>query len=147
MRLGGVWSEQQGDLKSFSFVQEVELRVRFDELSSKIDVLMVSKTAINNATGDSCQRGVEMKRSIDYPDEREIDERITSIEFRLWTDAISLKEEKAYLQRVLELKKRNRPKVFQVNETQDAIENYDLGADFNGEIGRVPRGAVLWCKA
>ena len=65
----------------------------------------------------------------------------------MWTDAISLKEEKAYLQKIVELQKKSRPKVFQVNKMQDAIEKYDCGADSRGEIGRVPRGAVLWCEA
>ena len=96
--------------------------MRLDELNSKIDVPTASQTEINKATGDECQEGVEtrrqlnkMMRSIDYPDEREIDERIAFIEFRLWTDAISLKEEKAYLQKIVELKKTSRPKVSQVS--------------------------------
>jgi len=132
--------------------------VRLDKLNSRIDVLTMSQTEISKATGDEHQKGVEarrqlnkMMRSVDYPDEREIDERIAVVEFRLWTDAISLKEEKAYLQKIVELKKKNRPKVSQVSEMQDAIENYDLGTDFKSETGRVsrgrvPRGAVLSCE-
>merc|ERR1712204_47280 len=61
-----------------------------------------------------------MKRSIGYKSETEIDERIATIEFKLWTESISLKEEKKYLQEIQELK-RNRPKVSQVQSLEDNL--------------------------
>jgi len=58
-----------------------------------------------------------MKRSIGYDSETKIDDRIATIEFKLWTESISLKEEKKYLQEIQELK-RNRPKVSQVQSLE-----------------------------
>merc|ERR1712107_978123 len=59
----------------------------------------------------------KMKSSIGYDSETKIDDRIATIEFKLWTESISLKEEKKYLQEIQELK-RNRPKVTQVQSLE-----------------------------
>jgi len=37
------------------------------------------------------------KSNVTYKSEAEIDDRIATIEFKMWTDSLSLKEEKAYL--------------------------------------------------
>merc|ERR1712079_569281 len=67
----------------------------------------------------------KMKRSIGYDSETKIDDRIATIEFKLWTESISLKEEKKYLQEITELK-RNRPKVSQVKALES---NLSAGSD------------------
>merc|ERR1712113_188429 len=59
----------------------------------------------------------KMKKSIGYTNESDIDNRIATIEFKLWTESVPLKEEKKYLLELQELK-RNRPKVSQVNQME-----------------------------
>merc|ERR1712060_424170 len=63
----------------------------------------------------------KMKKSIGYESEDKIDDRIASIEFKLWTDTIPLKEEKALLKELSELKK-SRPKVAQVREKEATLQ-------------------------
>merc|ERR1719188_1614292 len=104
-----------------------------NEFREKIDALMNEKTQINGAIGAKRQEGVDMrsqlnkmKKSIGYTSESDIDDRIATIEFKLWTDTISLKEEKDLLKEISELKK-NRPKVGKVNQMDDALKNRDSG--------------------
>eukprot|EP00928_Gymnodinium_smaydae_P085836 TRINITY_DN694_c0_g2_i1.p2 TRINITY_DN694_c0_g2~~TRINITY_DN694_c0_g2_i1.p2 ORF type:complete len:417 (-),score=167.58 TRINITY_DN694_c0_g2_i1:93-1157(-) len=68
----------------------------------------------------------KMKKSIGYNSEAEIDERIASIEFKMWTGSISLKEEKELLKEIQELKK-SRPKVSQVHKLEANIKDDDRG--------------------
>merc|ERR1712048_622055 len=70
----------------------------------------------------------KMKKSIGYGSEADIDDRIASIEFKLWTDTIPLKEEKALLKELSELKK-SRPKVAQVKEKEASLSMVDTGKD------------------
>merc|ERR1712190_698686 len=70
----------------------------------------------------------KMKKTIGYESEEKIDERIASIEFKLWTDTIPLKEEKALLKELSELKK-SRPKVAQVKEKEASLQMVDTGKD------------------
>merc|ERR1712056_125105 len=68
----------------------------------------------------------KLKKSIGYENEEKIDERIASIEFKLWTDTIPLKEEKAMRKELSELKK-SRPKVAQVKEKESMMKTGDRG--------------------
>merc|ERR1712003_104107 len=87
--------------------------------------------------GNSKEEGIAMKnelqkmqKSIGYGSEIEIDQRIATIEFKLNTWAISLKEEKKYLLELQELK-RNRPKVSKVNNMQDKLTAHKEGVSGN----------------
>merc|ERR1712228_274856 len=71
----------------------------------------------------------KMKKSIGYTSEQDIDNRIASIEFKLWTESVPLKEEKKYLLEIQELK-RNRPKVSKVNQLGG-----DLATKREGNLG------------
>merc|ERR1712050_635227 len=62
----------------------------------------------------------KMKKSIGYASESDIDSRIATIEFKLQTESIPLKEEKKYLLELQELK-RNRPKVSQVHKMEENL--------------------------
>merc|ERR1719373_1071761 len=84
----------------------------------------------------------KMKKPIGYTKEQDIDERIASIEFKLWTDTISLKEEKEYLKEIAELKK-NRPKVAQVNKLEGDVANRDFG-NFKEQIGNINEEMALY---
>lgn len=68
----------------------------------------------------------KMKRSIGYSNESDIDDRIATLEFKLWTESISLKEEKKYLAEIQELK-RNRSKVSEVNKMESSVATFDNG--------------------
>merc|ERR1719356_1269339 len=78
-----------------------------------------------------------MKKTIGYTSETDIDDRIASIEYRLWSETIPLKEEKQLLKEIAELKK-NRPKVTQVNKMEGALQNRaSTGTDFKQQIGSI----------
>merc|ERR1712183_1178728 len=73
-----------------------------------------------------------MKKSMGYTSEADIDERIASIEFKLWTDSISLKEEKALLAEIKELKK-TKPKLAELSNLSNKVANIDAGTDLREE--------------
>jgi len=135
-------AERSGGKEEF-FAKKAELRSQLDEFSAKIGALMERKDEINKAMGDKRQEGQEMrqqlnkmKKSIGYTSEAEIDDRIATIEFKLCTDTISLKEEKEFLKEIAELKK-NRPKVTQVNQMESNIQNRDVGAGLKENIASI----------
>merc|ERR1719277_348736 len=85
----------------------------------------------------------KMKKSIGYTSEGDIDERIATIEFKLWTDTLSLKEEKEYLKEIAELKK-NRPKVAHVKNMEDSLQNRDLGGNLREQIQTINEEMALY---
>lgn len=122
--------ERSGGKEEF-FRQKDELRGQLDEFSKKIEDLMSRKMDVNKGVQEKRQEGADMrqqlnkmKKSIGYTDEKEIDQRIADIEFKLVTDTITLKEEKELLKEIQELK-RNRPKVSQVHKLEDSLEHRD----------------------
>merc|ERR1711920_777550 len=72
----------------------------------------------------------KMKKTIGYTSETDIDNRIATIEFKLNTESISLKEEKKYLLELQELKK-SRPKVSKVNNMKDNLAAHKEGVSGN----------------
>merc|ERR1712151_865792 len=65
-----------------------------------------------------------MKQSIGFTNEKDIDKRIADIEFQLCTTSMALKDEKKLLAEIQELK-RNKPKVSQVSQMEGKLQNYD----------------------
>merc|ERR1711972_1242551 len=59
-----------------------------------------------------------------YTSEAEVDNRIAIIEFKLWSESISLKEEKKFLEETKNLKK-NKPKLSELSKLQTKVENCD----------------------
>merc|ERR1712139_747304 len=91
------------------------------------------KEAISKQLGDRQAEGAamkaemgKMKKSIGYTSEASIDERIATIEFKMWTESCSLKDEKSYMAELEELKK-NRTKVAEVNQLEDKLQNFKSG--------------------
>merc|ERR1712050_327528 len=114
-----------------------------DEFASKIGALQDQKDKIMKAMGEKQQEGREarnnlnkLKKTIGYTSETEIDERIASIEFKLWTSSVSLKEEKKLLQEIQDLK-RNRPKVSGIHQKEADLQNMDSGLSMKDEVGRL----------
>jgi len=145
-------AERSGGKDGF-MTKKTELRGKLDELSGKINELMERKGNLQTAIGDKRQEGVEMrnqlnkmKKSIGFTNETEIDDRIASLEFKLWTDTISLKEEKEMLKEMQELR-RNRPKVSQVNKMEDSLQNRDTGKSYKEQIEVINQQIVVFKEA
>lgn len=133
-------NERSGGKTEF-FAQKAELRSQLEEISGKMNELQDKRDEINRAVGDKLQEGREMrqqlnkmKKSIGYNSETDIDDRIASIEFKLWTDTLSLKDEKKYLAEIQELK-RNRPKVSQVHKMEEGLQTFDAGMSMKERVG------------
>merc|ERR1711978_49816 len=115
--------------------QKEAIRAQLNHVNEQLEGYESKKGVINTDIGKKKQETIEqknqlnkMKRSIGYDDESKIDERIATIEFKLWTESISLKEEKKFLQEIAELK-RNRPKVSQVKTLENSLSaGSDSGA-------------------
>merc|ERR1711933_138674 len=127
--------------------KQAELRAELDVISRKMDALQAEKEKINGAMGAKREEGVQMKndlfkmkKSIGYTNEADIDNRIATIEFKLWTESVPLKEEKKYLQELQELK-RNRPKVSQVREKEEQLVGLRDGASMKETVHEI--NAVL----
>merc|ERR1712187_932521 len=108
---------------------------QLDHWSKKMDEVKAKKEAITGKIEEDKQANIQakndlakMKKSIGYSNEREIDDRIASIEFKLWTDTIPLKEEKALLKELSDLKK-SRPKGAQAKEKEASLSMVDTGKD------------------
>jgi len=140
--LGEKIKDRSGGKEEF-FAKKAELRAQLDEFSHKIDGLMERKGEINKAIGDVRAGAIEdrqklnkMKKAVGYTNEVDIDERIATIEFKLWTDTISLKEEKEYLKEIAELKK-TRPNVSKVKAMESSLQNRDSGSAMKEQIGNI----------
>merc|ERR1719326_417355 len=70
----------------------------------------------------------KMKGSVGFTSEAEIDKKIADIEFTMWTNSISLKEEKKYLDEIKELK-RSKPKVSKLKGMEAEMENKPKGSN------------------
>merc|ERR1719414_1121202 len=102
--------------------------------------LQASRDGIKKDVDQKMQEGREMKqqlnkmkKSIGYSNEADIDDRIATIEFKMWTDSLTLKEEKKYLDELKELK-RNRPKVSQVHKMEEGLNSLDTGASLKEKV-------------
>lgn len=125
--------ERSGGKEGF-FAEKQALRNQLDEYSAKMNEIQAKKDAIAKQVGDKRQEGRDMrtqlnkmKKSIGYTSEAEIDDRIASIEFKLWTDSVSLKEEKKALAEIQELK-RSKPKVSNLHKMEDSLQSFDAGS-------------------
>jgi len=128
----GKISERSGGKDEF-YAKKAELRAQLDELSGKMNELQAKKEEIEKSVNSRREEGKEMrsslnnmKKSIGFGSEQEIDNRIASIEFQLCTESVPLKQEKALLAEISQLK-RNRPKVAQVQQMETKMSSFDPG--------------------
>jgi len=151
---------QQGELskqisgrsggKEEYFAKRAEYGAQLDEFKKKIDVLMERKEGINKGIADKKQEGADMrnqlskmKKSIGYTNETAIDDRIATIEFKLWTESVTLKQEKDYLKEISELKK-SKPKVGQARAMEDSLASRDTGGNLRENIGTINEEMALY---
>merc|ERR1712071_71983 len=69
----------------------------------------------------------KLKKAMPYGSEQEIDKRIATIEFKMHTESMPIREEKKLLAEIQELKK-NRPKVAQIQNLGDALKTNASGS-------------------
>jgi uncharacterized coiled-coil DUF342 family protein len=137
------------------YSKKAELRGQLDEFSQKINALQEKKEAIQKDMGEKRAEGIQrkndltkMKKSIGYTSEEDIDQRIASIEFKLWTDTVPLKEEKKLLQEIQELK-RNRPKVSQVKKLEGDLSSFnsDSSLSLKEQVKEINEQVRNWLDA
>merc|ERR1719240_1336175 len=73
-----------------------------------------------------------MKKSMMYSNEGDIDKRISEIEYQLHHESNTLKVEKELMAEIKELKK-NKPKLAQLAQKQDALSSMDFGGDLKAQ--------------
>jgi len=112
------------------FSKKAIIRAELDEVSGKMNALQEQKESINKALGDRTAESAEMKsavnkmkKSIGFTSEADIDDRIRSIEYKMQHESLSLKDEKAYMLEIKELKK-NKPKVSQVSQMENKLQDF-----------------------
>merc|ERR1719476_250985 len=108
------------------------------EKKNELNAAMGNKRAEGIAMKDDLQK---MKKSIGYASEADIDNRIATIEFKLQTESMPLKDEKKFMLELSELKK-NRPKVAKAKhrEEKKAIQEKlaKLRDERKAKLGDVP---------
>lgn len=147
--LGKKISERSGGKDEY-FAKRNEYKAQLNEFTAKIDALMARKDELNKGITEKKQEGADMrtqlskmKKSIGYTNEGDIDDRIASIEYKMVTESVSLKQEKEYLKEIQELK-RNRPKVGQLHKMENSLENRDTGINLRENIGTINEEMALY---
>jgi len=135
-------AERSGGKEEF-YAKKTELRAQLDELSGKMNELQAKKDEINAVVGNKREEGKamkdevkNMKRSLGYTDEKEIDNRIAAIEWKMSTTVLLLKEEKECIKEISTLR-RNRPKVAQVKHMEAQAASFDPGMSMKDQLNAV----------
>merc|ERR1712050_724480 len=115
--------------------EKAEIKAELDEVQGQMNHIKAQKDSIQASLGDKKAEGQTMKaelskmtKNMKYTSEAEIDDRIATIEFKLWTESITLKEEKTLLAEIKDLKK-NKPKLSELSKLQSNVENFDHGTN------------------
>jgi len=138
--LSGKIGERSTGKEEF-FQKKAELRQQLDEFSGKMNAIQEQKDGIKKAVGEKQAEGKEMKQKLNgmkknlgFTSEDQIDDRIATIEYKMWTGSVSLKEEKAFLKEISELKK-NKPKISQLNQMEASVSSFDGGVPMKEQMG------------
>jgi len=134
---------KRSDGRDDYFKQRSEMREQLNEIHKNLEQFESRKEGISTDIGKKEQEKKDqrlqinkLKRNIGYENEGEIDDRIATIEFKLWTESISLKEEKKFLQEIAELK-RNRPKVSQVQTMEEGLKSQSTSGTSKEELNQI----------
>merc|ERR1712050_404636 len=133
--------------------EKAEIKAELDEVQGQMNHIKAQKDSIQASLGDKKAEGQTMKaelskmtKNMKYTSEAEIDDRITIIEFKLWTESISLKEEKTLLAEIKDLKK-NKPKLSELSKLQSNVENFDNGTNQRAKLNELrDQMAILYNK-
>jgi len=121
------------------FAKTAVVRAELEEVSKEMDAIQEQRTKIRALLGEKKTESAEiktevskMKKGMAFSNVGDIDARIKAIEDKMLHESISLKEEKAYMVEIKELKK-NKPKLNQLSEMKDKLDNFDFGTDLKGK--------------
>merc|ERR1712128_208349 len=102
------------------FAKKALVRAELDEVSKEMDMYSEKRDKIRAALGEKKAESADMKaemgkmkKSMTFTSEADIDARLATIEKIMSQTSISLKDEKAYMVEIKELKK-NKPKLAQL---------------------------------
>merc|ERR1712050_263592 len=125
------------------FREKAEIKAELDDVQYQMNEVKAQKDKIQGSLGDIKAEGASMKaelskmaKNMRYTSEAEIDNRIATIEFKLWTESISLKEEKTLLAEIKDLKK-NKPKLSELSKLQSNVENFDNGTNQRAKLNEL----------
>merc|ERR1711957_901586 len=117
------------------FAKKALIRGELDEVSKEMDMYAEKRDKIRAALGEKKAENADMKaelgkmkKSMALTSEADIDARLATIEKTMSQTSISLKDEKAYMVEIKELKK-NKPKLAQLGNIQDKLTGFDAGKD------------------
>merc|ERR1711957_282138 len=117
------------------FAKKALIRGELDEVSKEMDMYAEKRDKIRAALGEKKAENADMKaelgkmkKSMTFTSEADIDARLATIEKIMSQTSISLKDEKAYMVEIKELKK-NKPKLAQLGNIQDKLTGFDAGKD------------------
>jgi len=118
-------------------------------VSKEMDGFQEQRDQIKKMLGDKKAENAEakaefgkMKKSMAYTNSEDIDARIRWIEDKLHHDTNTLKAEKDYMLEIKELKK-NKPKLAQLGQMQDKVNNIDAGTDLRGKQGEINEAMAI----
>merc|ERR1712050_479597 len=135
------------------FREKAEIKAELDEVQYQMNEVKAQKDKIQGSLGDIKAEGASMKaelskmaKNMRYTSEAEIDNRITIIEFKLWTESISLKEEKTLLAEIKDLKK-SKLKLSELSKLQSNVEHGDNGTNQRAKLNELrDQMAILYNK-
>merc|ERR1712050_606708 len=135
------------------FREKAEIKAELDDVQYQMNEVKAQKDKIQGSFGDIKAEGASMKAELSKlakkmrcTSEAEIDNRIAIIEFKLWTESISLKEEKTLLAEIKDLKK-NKPKLSELSKLQSNVENFDNGTNQRAKLNELrDQMAILYNK-
>merc|ERR1711990_1378459 len=78
----------------------------------------------------------KMKKGMSYTTEDDIDKRIRELEYKMCHESIALKEEKAYMNEIKELKK-SRTKLADLGQLLNKLANFDAGVDLREQVSKL----------
>jgi len=134
------------------FTKKREISAKISGFKEKIDALHAQKDELKKGVDDKKGEKKEMvaefkkaRASLGYKTEEEMNDRIRTIEYRLQTDTIPLKEEKDLIKEIQELK-RNRPKVAQVNKLEDGLNKFEVGGGVKETLQTIGEQIRNWMQ-
>jgi len=108
-----------------------EFTSRMDELQEKIGALMAQKDTIFNEIKTTQNKGKDMKselnnmkKSLGFNSVQEIDDAIADIEYKMWTETLTLKKEKEYIAQISQLRKR-KPEFTVYANKEAEVQSFD----------------------
>ncbi|CAK0844209.1 unnamed protein product [Prorocentrum cordatum] len=139
-------------VKDEFFSKKSEISAKIAGFKEKIDALHAQKEELQKGVtekkGEKTQMVQDLKKmkaAIGYKSEEEMDERMRTIEYRLQTETIPLKEEKELLKEIQELK-RNRPKVSHVNKLEEGLSSFDAGGGIKQTLQTINEQIRNWMQ-